>query len=244
LTLRRDDEQEDTVAGTERGGSGRLLRRLAAVLLAVALVCLVAAGLIATRYQTVAISDNSMQPTFRPGDKLLVDNAGGQDVRRGDVVLIHAPRWGLVGSPYQLDRVVGVGGDQLACCDAAGQLRRNGQVLTEPYLMADDGSAPVRSFSISVPAGRLYLLGDNRAAASDSRDHSELDSGTVPVDAVTGRVVAVLLPIERAGRQPLGGSRPGRMALWQLAAALAAGGGSALLVAAAASRLASRRPRR
>jgi len=229
-----------------RNGSrrpGRVARRTAAVLLAAGLALLVAAGvMIGAWHQTVVITNPSMAPALRSGDHLLLDTSQAGAARRGDVVLFAAPGWGLVGSPYELKRVVAVGGDRLECCDAAGRLMLNGQVLIEPYVMADDGSSTPRTFSVTVPAGRMFLLGDNRGRSSDSRDHLPVEAGTVPVGQVAGRVVAVLLPFGRAAPVRPGAGHRG-LPRWQLAAGLAGAGLLSLLLAGAFRRLARRRVR-
>jgi signal peptidase I len=222
-------------------GARRPTRWVAAGLVAWGLIGLVgSAAVLIARYQTVTIPNTSMEPGLRVGDQLLLET-GGAAVRRGDVVLFEAPGWGLIGSPYELKRVLGVGGDQLVCCDAAGQLRVNGEVLIEPYLRADDGNTPATPFSVLVPAGRLFLLGDNRAGSSDSRDHLDLDAGTVPVDSVQGLAVAVVLPIGRAAQLGPAPDRPGRVQLWQLAVAMTSTALLGLLVAAGLYRRLSRR---
>ncbi len=69
--------------------------------------------------------------------------------------------------------------------------------MDEPYLAAQGRQG--ESFSVTVPQGRLFLLGDNRVGSLDSRTHLEVDGGTVPADAVEARVEATVLPFGRMG---------------------------------------------
>ncbi|MHC3427953.1 signal peptidase I [Streptomyces sp. DT18] len=148
----------------------------------------------------------------------------GADVHRGDVVVFRDPGgWlgaeeqdqdtssgpvrqlkkglafiGLLPSADEKDlikRVVGVGGDTVACCDVRGRVTVNGQAVEEPYVRAGNRPSEVE-FRVRVPAGRLFVLGDHRADSGDSRFHSDAGyDGTVAEDAVVGRAVAVVWPV-------------------------------------------------
>jgi signal peptidase I len=70
----------------------------------------------------------------------------------------------------------------------------------EPYLAGHEGGA---GFEVVVPEGRLWLLGDDRANSVDSRDHlGAPGGGSVAIEAVEGRVVAVVWPPARAVDRP------------------------------------------
>jgi signal peptidase I len=91
-------------------------------------------------------------------------------------------------------------GDHVVCCDVQGRIQVNGVSLNEPYL-APGGTDQVR-FDVLVPAGRIFVLGDNRARSEDSRYHLDVVDGTVPLDDVVGPVMAVVWPISDWGRLP------------------------------------------
>lgn len=99
-------------------------------------------------------------------------------------------------------RVVGIGGDHVVCCDAQGRVNVNGRALDEPYLM--DGDAPSSTpFDVTVPAGRLWVMGDHRSRSADSRAHlGDPGGGTVPLDHVIGTVVLRFWPLDRFGTLP------------------------------------------
>jgi signal peptidase I len=90
-------------------------------------------------------------------------------------------------------RVIGVGGDHVRCCSTDGRIVLNGVPLTEPYVKPGDTSDDVR-FDVTVPEGRIFVMGDNRNASADSRYHLNDNQGTVPVDNVVGRVVLTVWP--------------------------------------------------
>ncbi|MEV7287513.1 signal peptidase I [Streptomyces sp. NPDC093252] len=94
-----------------------------------------------------------------------------------------------------IKRVVGVGGDRVRCCDAQGRVTVNGVPLAEgDYLYP--GNAPSETqFDITVPEGRLWVMGDHRSNSADSRAHQDTDhGGTVSEDEVVGRAMVIAWP--------------------------------------------------
>ncbi|MEV6118810.1 signal peptidase I [Streptomyces sp. NPDC052109] len=141
-------------------------------------------------YGTGTVPSESMSPTYTPGQRVVWEKVGGGEVRRGDVVVFSAPgRYASDGVVMQ--RVIAVGGDRVACCTRVGSEERvtvNGAPIEEPYVSGGDADGQHRSYDVRVPQGRLFLLGDHRADAMDSRAFPTDHGGTVPVDAVRGRV--------------------------------------------------------
>ncbi|GAA2983364.1 MULTISPECIES: signal peptidase I [Streptomyces] len=190
------------MSGTGRTDDGR--GRLGSVLsnLAVAVGCVLFLGgfaWAAVVYKPYTVPTSSMSPTVNAGDRVLAERVGGDDVRRGDVVVFTDEVWGAV---PMVKRVVGVGGDTIACCDAAGRLTVDGKPIEEPYLQADgkasSGRKPAsgQEFTAKVPEGKLFLLGDERTGSLDSRVHlQDADQGAVPRSAVQARVDAVAWPL-------------------------------------------------
>ncbi len=169
-----------------------------------------------------SIPSASMEPLLVVGDRVLVSRTAfaGAGVRRGDVVvfdgrgsftppasgrgpvadaLVAAGQWlGVVANnDIYVKRVLGVAGDTVKCCTAAGQLEVNGVPITEPYLYPHDAPSELR-FEVRVPDGKLWLMGDHRAVSADSRDLlGAPGGGLVDVDRVIGRPVQVLWPPAR-----------------------------------------------
>lgn len=185
------------MSGTGRTNDGRggLGSALSGVAVAVGCVLFLGGfvwGVIA--YQPYTVPTDSMTPTVRAGDRVLAQRISGDDVRRGDVVVFQDPDWGDM---PMVKRVVGVGGDTVACCDAHGQLTVGGNAIPEPYLgKSYSERASESTFSSKVPAGQLFLLGDERSDSLDSRVHLQDKSrGSVPRAEVKARVDAVVWPL-------------------------------------------------
>ncbi|MFJ2088961.1 signal peptidase I [Streptomyces sp. NPDC087901] len=134
---------------------------------------------------TVVTAGGAMEPTYREGDRVTVERSSGNDVRRGDVVLYSVPdRYS--GLPV-LQRVIGLGGDRVVFAD--GTLTVNGTSADEPYAKEADAGFNTAPYDVKVPAGRMFLLGDNRENSNDSRYFLSENSGTVPTAAVQGRAL-------------------------------------------------------
>jgi signal peptidase I len=147
--------------------------------------------------QTFYIPSGSMETTLLINDRVLVNKIvyRFRDPHRGEVVVFVPPKeWDAGPSKDDyIKRVVGVGGDRVICCDSAGRITINGRVLKEDYLYA--GNVPSsQPFDVTVPTGRLFVLGDHREASADSRYHMTYQDGTVPVSAVVGRAFVIFWP--------------------------------------------------
>jgi len=109
-----------------------------------------------------------MSPTLRQGDRLLAElKAYATHVpERGDVVLF--TRDGSENHIW-LKRVIAVGGDIIQGAD--DKVILNGKVLGEPYVAPIDTSKriPDAFGPVTVPAGSLFVMGDNRQHSNDSR---------------------------------------------------------------------------
>jgi signal peptidase I len=189
-------------------GTGRKLG-IAALLVGLVGVALGLGGFLYGRdaYGMSTVRSTSMSPTYEPGDGIAFERVDGSRVRRGDVVLFSAPdRYPF--DAYVMERVVGVGGDHVVCCSTEGAKERlvvNGKPLTEPYVKDGDADGAHRAYDVTVPAGRLFLLGDHRANAHDSRFFADDHAGTVPVSAVRGRVMpSRTVPVLIEGAVPAG----------------------------------------
>lgn len=172
------------------------VRRLTVVAWAIVVLglALVAGSLVwlRTGYLLSKVNSDAMSPTYVMGDRIVAERVGGDEVRPGDVVLFSAPeRYGS--GVHSLQRVIGVGGDRVVCCENPDTpeeaITVNGEPLRESYVKDGIADGLRRPYDVRVPEGRIFLLGDHRQNSRDSRLFAEDHGGTVPVDAVEGRVI-------------------------------------------------------
>jgi signal peptidase I len=175
--------------------------------------------------QAFYIPSGSMQNTLAISDRVLVNKVvyDVRSVHRGDIVVFSGNGSWNPGSPPQstnffakfgnsvasmfgmtqgqndyIKRVIGVPGDHVACCDAQGRVTVNGVPLSEQSYLYP-GNAPSQTrFSITVPAGHLWVMGDHRDVSYDSRGHlGDPGGGTIPDSAVAGRAFVVIWPLSQ-----------------------------------------------
>jgi signal peptidase I len=137
-----------------------------------------------------------MQTTLEINDRVLVNKIvyRFRDPHRGEVIVFVPPKeWDAGSKDDYIKRVVGVAGDRVVCCDQQGRITINGRVLNENYLYA--GNVPsLQPFDVTVPTGRLFVLGDHREESADSRYHMPYQEGTIPVSSVVGRAFVIFWP--------------------------------------------------
>jgi signal peptidase I len=187
-------------------------------------LALVVSAVIKTFFvQMFFVPSGSMRPLFVDDDRILVQKISywTGSVQRGDVVVFDDPggRWlGSEGVPrlsplqkglsevglyptggHLVKRVIGIGGDRVACCDASGRVTVNGVPLDEKSYVMPGSPPSERPFHVTVPKGRIWVMGDNRSNSEDSRFHRDLPgNGTVPDRDVVGKVWAIVWPLSRA----------------------------------------------
>ncbi len=130
----------------------------------------------------VRVENISMLPTLHPGEFLLVNKIAYKinPMSRGDIVIFHHDE-----KEDYIKRLIGLPGDVVDVKD--GKVTVNNQTLTEPYIAAP----PSYTGEWQVPAGSVFVLGDNRNSSSDS--HSW---GFVSLDKLIGKALVVYWPLQ------------------------------------------------
>ena len=183
--------------------------------------------------QAFYIPSGSMKPGLVVNDRIMVQKIsywGDDGPDRGEIVVFEDPGGWLDGTPagptnnltkvlakiglfptggHLVKRVVGVGGDTVRCCDDEGRLEINGVSVDEDDFLAPqrDCDGPMRNcdkgWEAEVPAGEIFVMGDNRSASADSsarlcgenQQHCDPGDAFVPVDLVVGKVFALVWPL-------------------------------------------------
>ena len=209
---------------------GSLLREVPIIVLAALVVSIVVKTFIVHFF---FVPSGSMQNTLQIGDRIAVNKFAAMfsDIRRGEVVVFKDPdNWlgappvptgsritqdvksalvdvGVLPDPatqYLVKRVIGVGGDTVVCCDVKGHLVVDGVSINEPYIFAGNTPSDMK-FSVHVPQGYIWVMGDHRAASADSRFHTDdVHKGMVPLSDVIGRAEFIVWPFSHISFLPVG----------------------------------------
>ncbi len=165
------------------------------LLIAVVLALLIRAEVAEAR----RVPTPSMVPTVHPGDRLLAEKIIYRFTgpKRGDIIVFRPPfveQETMLGQflgkeDDYLKRVIALPGETVQVTD--GKVLINGEPLEEPYVAA----APVYEMApVTVPEGKLFVLGDNRNDSFDSHAWGLLD-----MDSVYSRAFFRFWPLNRMG---------------------------------------------
>lgn len=169
----------------------RLFAALVSVVVVLALAVTCALLLREYVFTSFIVNGASMSPTLNggdgdipdDGDKLILNRIA--DIDRGDII-VFTYDWGSAESnPHALvKRVIGLPGDTVEIC--GGVLYLNGEPQREDYI-AEEMNSLYDGFSVTVPDGYYFVMGDNRNNSSDSRD-----IGCVPQEKVIGKCFLIV----------------------------------------------------
>jgi len=204
---------------------GSLLRELPVLVITALAVSLVIKTFLV---QFFYIPSGSMENTLQINDRVAVNKVPffGKSIGRGDVVVFRDPdNWlpepyaadenkylskvkegfvavGVLPNPakqYLVKRIIGIAGDKVECCSKNKKLLINGVEIEEPYIFSGN-SASDTNFNVTVPEGKIWVMGDHRGASADSRFHQDdINKGMVPISKVTGKVVGIIWPFKNLG---------------------------------------------
>ena len=224
----RPNPSDDPESGRPRSGLGALGRGLREIAIVVVLALIISAGVRAFVGQVFVIPSASMADTVAVSDRVVAVKL--VDPQRGDIIVFRDPGGWLeapaeprvgVGRVLQfvgllpdtstnhlLKRIIGMPGDQVVCCDADGRLVINGHSMDETSYLAPGSQPATIEFRVVVPAGRVFVMGDNRNASRDSRCHlaTVLNDGKahgtvafVPLENIVGPAMLRVAPLDRFG---------------------------------------------
>lgn len=156
--------------------------------------------------QPFKIPSGSMEPTLKVHDRLLVNKLSYDfhSIHRGDIVVFKKPADDTTPDITDLvKRVIGLPGQTISARD--GQIYIDGRYLPQPWLPKVDqgvtvfpssvpGCLPSPPGSCRIPAGKYFMMGDNRTDSTDSRVF-----GPVPGSLFIGRAFILVWPLSRIG---------------------------------------------
>jgi len=176
-SVTRTPPTETPAAGDLRHPS--LFRDFVETMLLIAIAFLVVNALIG-RFR---IEQVSMEPNLHEGEYVIVDKVSYlfRPPARGEVVVLKQ----RIGQPDLIKRVIGLPGETLQVSN--GKVQIDGQPLDEPYmkdLVINQDTQPV-----SIPPGRVFVMGDNRNNSEDSRRF-----GPISFDEIVGRAWIIYWP--------------------------------------------------
>lgn len=159
------------------------MRRLFLDIAETAVLVIVLYAIIAATTQRIKIESESMVPTLRPNDYVVVNRLAylfGKP-QRGDIIVLKNPI-NPKDIPY-IKRVIGLPGDVIHI--EANRVYVNGVIINEPYLVVPTHGGG----DWTVPSDSLFVMGDNRNNSSDSRAW-----GRVPLENVLGKAEVIYWP--------------------------------------------------
>jgi len=160
----------------------RLLWTVATCFVALAGLVIVATN---TWVAVLQVSGSGMSPLLKMNETVFAVRGG--HCERSDIVAFY------INNKLYIRRVVAAAGDTVDI-DAAGTVTLNGDVLNEPYIAEPSLGRCDITLPYMVPAGTVFVLGDNRGQATDSRDSR---FGPVGREQIVGRVIFGLWPLKR-----------------------------------------------
>ena len=169
-------ESEESASGSS--GFWHFLRDVLETLV-LSVILFVAINAVSAR---IRVDGSSMVPTLTDGQFVMVNRLAYKfsEPKHGDVVVFHYPR-----DPQQeyIKRIIGLPGDKVEINN--GHVYVNGQQLIEPYIAA----APRSQGEWTIPAGEIFVLGDNRNNSQDSRSF-----GSVSMENMIGKAIFIYWP--------------------------------------------------
>ena len=136
-------------------------------------------------YSPVYVNGDSMLNTLHDGDVMILDIVGYKtsDLKRFDIVVVD------IGKELIIKRVIGLPGETVEYKD--NQLYINDKKVEDSY-----GYGKTEDFSVTVPKGKYYVLGDNRENSMDSRYF-----GPFSTKEIRGKTKLVIFPFNRFGNK-------------------------------------------
>ncbi|WAA10695.1 signal peptidase I [Fervidibacillus albus] len=141
-------------------------------------------------FTPIVVDGESMMPTLEDNDRMIVNKLSYiiGEPERFDIIVLHAPE-----DKDYIKRIIGLPGDHIEYKNDT--LYINGEKYDEPYL--DEykqklvGGTLTEPFSVDVPEGHVFVMGDNRRYSKDSRH-----IGPIPLEDILGKANIIYWPLD------------------------------------------------
>lgn len=126
-------------------------------------------------YGVRTVEGKSMEPTLKNEQVIIIEKQPDQ-LQRGDVLAFNVPQ---MGDKEFVKRIIGLPGDTIYA--SQGNLYVNDKPLSTDYTgsVTEDFTLKEICGRETVPEGKLFVLGDNRAHSTDSRNYGFVDQGEI-----------------------------------------------------------------
>jgi signal peptidase I len=158
-------------------------------------------------FQAFYIPSESMYPTLKKGDRILVNKVSYKvhDVNRGDIVVFETPDGEDSNIKDLVKRVIALPGETIKTDE--GRVYINDRLLDEPYLQdgvetcAPNTAPPsCEDFGpITIGKDRVFVMGDNREQSKDGRFFADPNENGIKESSIVGRVFIRIWPITDLG---------------------------------------------
>lgn len=140
-------------------------------------------------FRFVGVVGDSMVPTLHENDWLLV-RAINTEFEQGDIIISTQPN--AFNEPI-VKRVIAKGGQTVNIDFTTGEVFVDGVLLKEDYIAEPTTTQQDIAFPVTVPEGKLFVLGDNRNDSTDSRSSA---IGMIDERYIIGKVMLRVLPFD------------------------------------------------
>lgn len=179
--MKKKEEKQEEVKEVDESKFRKFVKEYGPYLILLILILLFKKFL----YSPVYVNGDSMFDTLHDGDIMILDIVGSKfsGFERFDIVVVDS------GKDLIIKRVIGLPGEEVTYKDDT--LYVNGKKVDDSY-----GSNETEDFSVVVPEGEYFVLGDNRQNSMDSRYF-----GTFSKDKMMGKTSLVVFPFGRFGKK-------------------------------------------
>ena len=175
-----EEIQQEVTRVKSQGRYHQALRSTVSTIVVVAALAVLVAALL---LPVLRVTGTSMQPAFQPGDIIVAYKT--DTFHPGDLCCFY------YNNKLIVKRVIAMSGDRVEI-DEDGRVTVNNLLLEEPYVSEYAFGQCDLDFPFDVPQGALFVMGDNRPVAVDSRS---INFGCISAEEMVGKILFRVWPL-------------------------------------------------